>query len=98
MSSLAYHEQTQFFSLAELLAFKATDLHEAFMCQCKTQTNEYTQSISDGAAKGEQLAASLTANTESKAQLQSDLKGHKSDREAAKKALADAKANVFDSI
>merc|ERR1719409_1288288 len=57
---------------------EATELHEKFMCQCKTQTNEYTQSISDGEAKTEQLAASLESTTELKAQLESDLSSHKS--------------------
>merc|ERR1719160_2164447 len=71
---------------------EATELHEKFMCQCKTQTNEYTQSISDGEAKSEQLASSLESTKEQKVTLESDLKGHKADREAAKQALADAKA------
>jgi predicted nucleic acid-binding Zn-ribbon protein len=70
----------------------ATELHEKAMCACKTQTNDYTQSISDGEAKSKQLAANLKSTTDMKAQLESDLKGHKSDREAAKMALADAKA------
>jgi chromosome segregation ATPase len=71
---------------------EATELHETFMCACKTQTNDYTQSISDGEAKSGQLSANLESTTDLKAQLESDLKGHKSDREAAKMALADAKA------
>ena len=62
------------------------------MCQCKTGTNQYTQSISDGEAKKVSLAASLESLQAEKIQLASDLKSHKSDREAAKVALADAKA------
>merc|ERR1719440_1485788 len=62
------------------------------MCQCKTGTNEYTQSISDGEAKVVSLASSLESLQGQKTQLASDLKAHKSDREAAKQALADAKA------
>jgi hypothetical protein len=50
-----------------------TDLHEKFMCQCKTGTASYTQSISDGGAKGEQLASSLTAAQELLVTLKSDL-------------------------
>jgi len=69
-----------------------TELHEKFMCQCKSQTAEYTQSISDGGAKVESLAAGLETAIGQKSQLESDLKGHKSDREAAKQALADAQA------
>merc|ERR1740127_398925 len=53
---------------------EATELHEKFMCSCKKQTNEYTQSISDGEAKGEQLKANLETSIELKAQLESDLK------------------------
>jgi len=71
---------------------EATELHEAFMCQCKTSNREYTQSISDGGAKVESLASSLESLKGQKTQLASDLSGHKADREAAKVALADAKA------
>merc|ERR1719440_1999238 len=49
---------------------EATELHEKFMCSCKKQTNEYTQSISDGKAKGEQLKANLETSIELKAQLE----------------------------
>jgi len=71
---------------------EGAELHEAFMCQCKTGTNEYTQSISDGEAKVVSLASSLESLQGQKTQLASDLKSHKSDREAAKVALASAKA------
>jgi chromosome segregation ATPase len=69
-----------------------TELHEKFMCQCKTGTASYTQSIADGGAKGEQLASALESAKGALAQAKSDLAGHKSDREAAKAALASAKA------
>jgi len=69
-----------------------TELHEKFMCNCKSQTAEYTQSISDGGAKVESLAAGLETSIGQKSQLESDLTGHKADREAAKQALADAQA------
>jgi len=69
-----------------------TDLHEKFMCGCKTGSASYTQSISDGGAKVEQLAAQLTSAQAQLEQAKSDLAGHKSDREAAKAALASAKA------
>jgi len=67
-----------------------TELHEKFMCECKTGTAEYTQSISDGEAKVESLAAGLESSKGELTQLKSDLAGHKSDREAAKAALAEA--------
>merc|ERR1719253_1484762 len=69
-----------------------TELHEKFMCQCKTGSASYTLSISDGEAKVESLAAGLKAAEGQLAQLKSDLTGHKSDREAAKQALASAAA------
>jgi len=67
-----------------------TELHEKFMCSCKTGTADYTQSISDGEAKVESLAANLESSKGALAQLKSDLTGHKADREAAKAALAEA--------
>jgi chromosome segregation ATPase len=67
-----------------------TELHEKFMCQCKTGSASYTLSISDGEAKVESLAAGLKAAEGQLAQLKSDLTGAKADREAAKVALASA--------
>jgi chromosome segregation ATPase len=69
-----------------------TELHEKFMCQCKTGTSSYTLSIADGEAKVVSLAAALESAVGQLAQLKSDLAGHKSDREAAKQALASAGA------
>jgi chromosome segregation ATPase len=67
-----------------------TELHEKFMCECKTGTAEYTQSISDGGAKVESLAAGLESSKGELTQLKSDLTNHKADREAAKAALSEA--------
>jgi chromosome segregation ATPase len=67
-----------------------TELHEKFMCQCKTGSASYTLSISDGEAKVESLAAGLKAAEGQLTQLKSDLTGAKADREAAKVALASA--------
>merc|ERR1740138_634088 len=39
-----------------------TELHEKFMCNCKTSGAAYTLSISDGEAKVESLAAGLKAS------------------------------------
>jgi hypothetical protein len=69
-----------------------TELHEAFMCKCKTEGAAYTQSISDGEAKVVSLASGLKSAEGQLAQLKSALTGHKSDREAAKQALASAAA------
>jgi len=67
-----------------------TELHEKYMCFCKTNKADKTQAISDGEAKLESLAAGLESGKGEKTQLESDLTGHKSDREAAKAALAEA--------
>jgi chromosome segregation ATPase len=67
-----------------------TELHEKAMCECKNGIADYTQSISDGEAKVESLAAGLESGKGSKSQLESDLASHKADREAAKQALAEA--------
>jgi chromosome segregation ATPase len=69
---------------------KEAELHEKAMCECKTGIAEYTQSISDGEAKTEQLAASLESGAGALSQLKTDLANHKADREAAKDALAEA--------
>jgi len=69
-----------------------TELHEKFMCSCKTGSASYTLSISDGEAKVESLASGLKSAEGQLSQLKSDLSGHKSDREAAKQALASASA------
>jgi len=69
-----------------------TELHEKFMCQCKTGSASYTQSISDREAKAVSLASGLESAVGQLSQLKSDLAGHKSDREAAKQALASAAA------
>jgi len=66
------------------------ELHEKAMCECKNGIAEYTQSISDGEAKTDQLAASLESGAGALSQLKTDLANHKADREAAKDALAEA--------
>jgi chromosome segregation ATPase len=70
----------------------AAELHEKAMCECKTGIADYTASISDGEAKVESLAAELESATGALSQLKTDLATHKSDREAAKDALAEAQA------
>jgi chromosome segregation ATPase len=67
-----------------------TELHEKAMCECKSGKASYTQSISDGEAKVESLAAGLESGVGALSQLKSDLANHKADREAAKDALAEA--------
>merc|ERR1740133_600303 len=67
-----------------------TELHEKAMCECKSGKASYTQSISDGEAKVEQLAAGLKSGEGALSQLKTDLVNHKADREAAKDALAEA--------
>jgi hypothetical protein len=71
---------------------KEKELHEKYMCSCKSDGASLSQNIAAAEAKTENLDASLKAAVGQKAQLESDLKAHKSDRESAKAALAEAKA------
>jgi len=70
---------------------KEKELHEKYMCSCKSDGASLSQNIAAAEAKTENLDASLKAAVGQQAQLVSDLKAHKSDRESAKAALAEAK-------
>jgi len=69
---------------------KEEDLYEKFVCYCKTNTGELTQSIADAQTKISQLETQVTEDTAAKAQLDEELKNHKSDRAEAQQALAGA--------
>merc|ERR1719399_350046 len=71
---------------------KAEDLFDKFMCYCETADGTLAKEISDMEAKVTQLTQALKEGTAMKAQLDSDLKGHKSDRAEAKTAMAEATA------
>merc|ERR1719291_1322583 len=60
------------------------------MCYCKNSGGTLADSIEAAKTKIPQLEAALEGSAGKKAQLESDLKEHNADREAAKKAMAEA--------
>ena len=71
---------------------KDEEMHEKYMCYCETNTKTLGSSITELTEKVPQIEASIEEAVATKAQLESDLAKHKEDREAAKKAIADATA------
>jgi len=69
---------------------RETDLYEKFMCYCKTAGGGLGEGIAEATAKIPQLESSIEEGTGKKAQLVSDIQGHKADRDAAKTAVAEA--------
>merc|ERR1719331_33573 len=68
------------------------EMFEKFMCYCETNTKTLSASIdalTDAVPQGE---ASVKGKVETKAQLEEELKTHKSDREAANAAVEEATA------
>merc|ERR1719247_1146508 len=59
------------------------------MCYCKTADETLGKSIADANTKMPQLASDIKA-AEEKAQLETDIETHQSDRDAAKTAMAKA--------
>ena len=71
---------------------KDEEMHEKYMCYCETNTKTLGTSITELTEKVPQIEASIEEAVATKAQLEADLAKHKEDREAAKKAIADATA------
>jgi len=69
---------------------KAEELYEKFICYCKTSGGDLQASIEAAEAKIPELAAAIEAGKSKKKQLESDLKGHQTDRSAAKDAMKEA--------
>jgi chromosome segregation ATPase len=68
----------------------AKDLHEKFLCQCKTETASLSAAIETAETNGADAAAAAKEGAAQKAQLESDLAQHKADRTGAKEAMASA--------
>jgi len=66
------------------------ELYKKFMCYCKTGAASLDASIAANDARIPEVESMIQASTAEKAQLDEDLKKHKSDREAAKAAMAEA--------
>ena len=71
---------------------KDEEMHEKYMCYCEKNTGVLGDSITELTEKVPQIEASIEEAVATKAQLEADLAKHKEDREAAKKAIADATA------
>ena len=71
---------------------KDEEMHEKYMCYCEKNTGVLGDSITELTEKVPQIESSIEESVATKAQLEADLAKHKEDREAAKKAIADATA------
>lgn len=67
-------------------------LFEKYMCYCKNGVGDLEKSIDDAETKITELESSIKSDVAKKKQLDEDLKAHKADRAAAKKAVAEATA------
>jgi len=71
---------------------KEQELYEKFMCYCKNAGGDLSKSIADADTKVGQLPSEIKAAEANKKQLDEALKGHQTDRAAAKAAMAEASA------
>jgi hypothetical protein len=71
---------------------KEEELFKKFMCYCKTNKGDLEASIATAESKGTSVTSAIEESEGAKATLDSDLKGHKADREAGKKSIAEATA------
>jgi hypothetical protein len=68
------------------------DLFDKYMCYCKTGASDLSASIGAADTKIPEVASSIKEAEANKIQLDADLVSHRSDREAAKAAMAKATA------
>jgi len=71
---------------------KDKDMHEKYMCYCKTNTGTLDASLQELTAKIPQIESSLEEAIATKAQIEADLAKHKQDRADAKDAIESATA------
>jgi len=71
---------------------KETELFDKFMCYCKNGGSDLGKSIEDAKTKIPELEAGIEGSVSKKSQLESDLKNHKADKDAANTAIAEATA------
>merc|ERR1719440_1788825 len=69
---------------------KEKELHEKFLCYCKSTDASLTKANQDATAKIDELSAKLKAETAEKSQITQELADHKKDRESAKADLEEA--------
>jgi len=71
---------------------KAEEIYDKFMCYCENADTMLAGAIETAENKIPQLEAAVGKDVEMKKQLETDVKNHKADREAAKGAIAEATA------
>jgi peptidoglycan hydrolase CwlO-like protein len=71
---------------------KAEEIYDKFMCYCENADTLLAGAITTAENKIPQLEAAVGKDVEMKKQLETDVKNHKADREAAKGAIAEATA------
>jgi len=71
---------------------KEQEMFEKFMCYCKTGGGDLDKSIADAKTSIPELESGIEAGVSKKTQLEKDLDGHRADKEAANKAVAEATA------
>jgi len=71
---------------------KAEEIFDKFMCYCDNADTLLQGAITAAENKIPQLEAAVGRDVEMKKQLETDVKNHKADREAAKSAIAEATA------
>jgi predicted nucleic acid-binding Zn-ribbon protein len=71
---------------------KAEEIYDKFMCYCDNADTMLAGAITTAENKIPQLEAAVGKDVELKKQLETDVKNHKADREAAKGAIAEATA------
>jgi len=69
---------------------KEADLFKKFMCYCSTSGGDLQKAIDGSGTKVPELQTAIEESEGQKVQLESDLTKHRSDREAAKTAMAEA--------
>merc|ERR1719197_1664215 len=71
---------------------KEKELYDKFMCFCETGESDLTNTAASANAKISETSSALETDTAEKASLDQELVEHKSDRESAKKDLAESEA------
>merc|ERR1719253_2359030 len=69
---------------------KEEKAHEKFMCYCKNSGGDLQKSIEDAKTRIPELEATVKEGAGKQEQLNADIKAHKADRDAAKKAMSEA--------
>merc|ERR1719197_129933 len=71
---------------------KEKELYDKFMCFCETGESDLTNTAASANAKISETSSALETDSAEKASLDQELVDHKSDRESAKKDLAESEA------